>query len=203
MSTNLGSGNSGEGKGEQQSRLPVLEDPNEIRGSYLLIDVFDLNDGASLKRDMIEDLRGSYIRLCGALGMEVEFPPVPADGFMVSVCGGLRYRQISAFREVSEELLEELERGVPAERIRDRARQLIVFYPEFIPAQPAVISRQAETGLESKINSMSRLIGGGGIPGIHIRMPEGLYMYFLKSAFRVLEKKGVDIDRVRIHAMKE
>jgi hypothetical protein len=202
MSTNLGSGNTGEGKGEQQSRLPVIENPNRIQGSYLMIDVFDLAEGNGMKRDMIEELRSSFMELSAKLGMERVFQPVPADGFMLSVCGGLRYSDISGFRESSEGLIRKLEEGVSGELIIEKARELFLFYPDFLPAAPRALSQREEEELERKINSMSRLIGGGDSPGIHIRMPEDMYMFFVKSAFRVLERRGVDIGGIRIHAMK-
>lgn len=203
MSTNLGTGDSGEGDGEQKSRLPLIDNPNEIHGKYLLIDVFDLAGGSDRKRDMIEDLRGSFVSLSEKLGMEADFKPVPSDGFTVSVLAGMRYSDLSAFRDLSEELAGMIRKGVPRERIIPRARELFVFYPEFLPPEPEILSEKINSGLEGQINAMSRLMGDEPNPGIHMRMPENMYMHFVKSAFRILEKKGISIDRIRIHAMKD
>lgn len=203
ISTNLGRGSSGEGKGEENCRIPVIRDPIDTGGEYLLIDVVDLSDGPAMKIDMTEDLRGAFMDLSGRLDMDINFRPVPRRGFMVSVLGGKVYSDLSAYKEVSMRLLNGLERGASPDRIRERARELFALYPEFLPSDPSALTGEAEARMESMIDLIRGLAENGEEMKVHIRMPEDMYMHFVKSAFSILERTGVDIDRIRIHAMKE
>lgn len=203
MTTDLGTGSGEGGKGEEISDIPVIENPNEIRGQYILIDVFDLTRGSSRKRDVIENLKNSFQTLAAKVGSKEQFEAIPDEGFMVSVLGGTGFKDLAAFYNRSENLLKELESGASIENVRIMAEQLFVFYPEFLPADPEPLDEDAEYEIGSDFDAMNNMLGTARDPGIHIRIPEDMYMYFLNSVYTIVENRELDVDRIRIHAMKE
>jgi len=203
MTTELGTGSGQGGQGEEISDIPVIENPNELRGQYILIDVFDLTRGSSRKRDVIENLRNSFRNLAERVGSRREFEEIPDRGFMVSILGGTGFRDLTGFYNRSEKLLADLESGVSREIVRNMAEQLFIFYPRFLPPEPEPLDEETEYEIGTDFDAMKDILGADRDPGIHVRIPEDMYMYFLKSVYSIVENRELDVDRIRIHAMKE